>query len=53
MAVYDDEIRRQVDAGARDVFDIAEACEAGTVCGGCVPVICDLVGARDTLRVAS
>jgi bacterioferritin-associated ferredoxin len=46
MAVYDDQIRVEIDKGARDVFDLADACDAGTVCGGCVPVLCELVGQR-------
>ncbi len=37
--VSDREISNAIDAGARDEFDIAEACGAGTVCGGCLPAI--------------
>ena len=44
MVVYDGQIRSEIDRGARDPFDIADACEAGTVCGGCVPAICELLG---------
>lgn len=43
-AVYDRQIREEIANGARDAFDIADACEAGTVCGGCVPAICKLLG---------
>ena len=35
-----------MDAGARDEFDIAEACGAGTVCGGCLPTIGALLDER-------
>ena len=60
--VYDRDITQQMSRGARDPFDIADACGAGTVCGGCVPAICQLLGepaTADTLplplpvRVAS
>lgn len=44
MAVYESEVRDEIDRGARDESDIADACEAGTVCGGCVPMIQALVG---------
>lgn len=44
MVVYDRQIRAEIERGARDPFDVADACEAGTVCGGCVPAICDLLG---------
>jgi bacterioferritin-associated ferredoxin len=44
MVVYDRQIRAEIDRGACDPLAIADACEAGTVCGGCVPAICDLLG---------
>ena len=44
MAVYESEVRDEIDRGARDESDIADACDAGTVCGGCVPTIQALVG---------
>ena len=44
MVVNDRQIRAEIDRGAEDVFDVAQACEAGTVCGGCVPTICELLG---------
>ncbi len=37
-------VRDAIAAGARDVFDVAQACGAGTVCGGCVPVVVELLG---------
>lgn len=42
--VYDRQIREAIARGARDEFDVAEACEAGTGCGGCVPEISRLLG---------
>ncbi len=44
--VYDRDIDAVLDGGARDEFDIAEACGAGSICGGCVPAISALIGAR-------
>ena len=32
--------------GARDVEDVAQACGAGAVCGGCRPAIGELLEAR-------
>ena len=43
MAVDERELRQEIADGARDVFDIAEACDAGTVCGTCVPTICAML----------
>lgn len=37
--VTDREIRAAIDAGARDEFDVAEACGAATECGGCLPTV--------------
>lgn len=37
--VSDREIRAHVRAGALDADDIAAVCQAGTRCGGCVPVV--------------
>lgn len=42
--VTDREIRAAVDAGARDEFDVAAACGAGTDCGGCIPTVQQLLG---------
>ena len=39
FAVNDRRIREVVAAGARDEFDIAAACGAGTDCGGCLPAV--------------
>lgn len=35
----DRQIRQAVDSGARSCEEIAQRCDAGTVCGGCVPLI--------------
>lgn len=43
-AVYERRIRDEIAQGARDEFDIALACGAGTGCGGCVPAISKLLG---------
>jgi bacterioferritin-associated ferredoxin len=37
--VSDAVIRREVEAGARDVESVGDACGAGTFCGGCIPAI--------------
>jgi bacterioferritin-associated ferredoxin len=41
--VNDQRIRAEIQRGARDEFDIARACGAGTDCGGCVPAISRLL----------
>ena len=43
-AVYEREVRDAIADGADDVFGVADRCEAGTVCGGCVPTVCRLLG---------
>ena len=43
-AVYESEVRAAIADGAADVFAVADRCEAGTVCGGCVPTVCQLLG---------
>lgn len=42
--VYEGRIRDEIAQGARDEFDIARACGAGTGCGGCIPAISRLLG---------
>lgn len=42
--VTDREIVAAIDAGARDEFDVAQACGAGSECGGCVPTVQALLG---------
>lgn len=41
--VSDAEIRDAIASGARDEFDIADTCGAGSVCGGCVPAVTALL----------
>lgn len=41
--VNDRRIRAEIERGACDEFDIAQACGAGTDCGGCVPAITRLL----------
>ena len=43
-AVSEAAVAAAIAAGARDEFDVAEACGAGGVCGGCVPTITRLLG---------
>lgn len=42
-AVYEARVREAIERGARDEFDVAQACGAGTGCGGCVPTIARLL----------
>lgn len=42
-AINESRIRQLIAAGARDEFDVADACGAGNDCGGCVPAITDLL----------
>ena len=41
-------VRRVVRAGARCVSDVTRTCGAGGVCGGCRPVIQDIVEAHES-----
>jgi bacterioferritin-associated ferredoxin len=41
--VYGDEIRAEIEAGARSHEELARACGAGTSCGGCHGSIDDLL----------
>jgi bacterioferritin-associated ferredoxin len=43
--VFERDVRKAIADGARDEFDVAEACGAGGVCGGCVPEISALLDA--------
>ncbi|SNQ49450.1 BFD-like (2Fe-2S) protein [Frankia canadensis] len=43
FAVSDRTLRAVIAAGARDVDEIGERCDAGTGCGGCVEEIEDLL----------
>ncbi|MDP9405509.1 MAG: (2Fe-2S)-binding protein [Actinomycetota bacterium] len=44
-AVNDRRILDEIARGARDEFDVAAACGAGSECGGCVPAITRLLAA--------
>ena len=35
----DRQIRQAVEAGARSCSEVARRCDAGSVCGGCTPLI--------------
>jgi bacterioferritin-associated ferredoxin len=41
--VSDRDVRAAIGAGARDEFDVADACGAGSICGGCVPAVTALL----------
>ena len=43
-AVSDHEIRAAVAAGALDADGLARHCDAGTRCGGCLPVVEAILG---------
>jgi bacterioferritin-associated ferredoxin len=41
--VNDREIRKAIDAGAVTIEEVGDQCRAGTRCGGCWPVLADLI----------
>ncbi|MFA9429759.1 bacterioferritin-associated ferredoxin [Egicoccus sp. AB-alg2] len=41
--VSDRTIRAAISAGARDVDEVTDHCDAGDTCGGCIPTIEDLL----------
>lgn len=41
--VSDRDVRRAIQSGACSRYDIARQCGAGSVCGGCIPVIDELL----------
>jgi bacterioferritin-associated ferredoxin len=43
MGVSDKSVRRAIQCGASSVRDVARACGAGTGCGGCRPLIQELI----------
>jgi bacterioferritin-associated ferredoxin len=43
----DRDIRRTIETGARTAREVARECGAGSVCGGCRPVIHDLLDGSD------
>lgn len=44
--VNDREIRHAIDAGAATIEEVSEHCRAGSRCGGCWPVLADLISER-------
>ena len=42
-AVNDERIRAEVRSGALTLEEIARSCRAGASCGGCLPVVAELV----------
>ena len=43
QGVSDRSIRQAVREGARSVRQVARVCRAGRMCGGCRPVICEII----------
>ena len=43
MGVSDKSVRRAIQCGASSVRDVARTCGAGTGCGGCRPLIQELI----------
>jgi bacterioferritin-associated ferredoxin len=41
--VNDRKIRKAVETGASTIEEVGETCAAGTRCGGCWPVLADLI----------
>ena len=46
QGVSDRSIRQAVREGARSVRQVSRVCRAGRMCGGCRPVICELIAAE-------
>ena len=42
-AVNDERIRAEVRSGADSVVEVALRCRAGSVCGGCRPLVADVL----------
>jgi bacterioferritin-associated ferredoxin len=52
-AVSEREVRRAVGAGARTRRQVVRACGAGSVCGGCRPVIDEILAEQASPGAAS
>jgi len=52
-AVSDRTVAQAIAAGARDEFDVARACGAGSICGGCVPTVSRLLRTAGSNPVAA
>jgi bacterioferritin-associated ferredoxin len=48
QGVSDRSIREAVREGARSVRQVARACRAGRMCGGCRPAICEIISVEST-----
>ena len=48
QGVSDRSIRQAVREGARTVRQVSRVCRAGRMCGGCRPVICEIIAAEAT-----
>ena len=42
-AVNDERIRAEVRSGAATIAELSMRCRAGTVCGGCLPLVAEVV----------
>lgn len=52
--VNDRAVRQEIARGARDLVEIADACGAGLGCGGCHPLLVELlIEARSGSRTAA
>lgn len=47
-AISDQDVRSHAKAGARTLREVGRACGAGRVCGGCRPVIAEILGERSS-----
>jgi len=48
QGVSDRSIRQAVHEGARSVRQVARVCRAGRMCGGCLPVISEIIAAESS-----
>ena len=46
QGVSDRQVRKAVREGARSVRQVARACRAGRMCGGCRPVISEIISSE-------
>jgi len=51
-AVTEGDVRGAIEAGACTRREIARHCGAGSVCGGCVPLLDELLGAHEAAPAA-
>ena len=52
-AKTDGEIRAAILSGSRNRQDVGRACGAGSVCGGCVPTIVQLLRSQRSTKLGS